>query len=674
MESVPLYQYFLISFNLTACRINFRKSILHFSFHEIPFHVFDYIILRNVTCNSFLINFVIFYVFRAAGFTADFCGIILMLRSRMDRASPVLYGEAMDKLRYIKDFLSENKFKYAAGILFLLCVDALQLVLPKVLGDVTDLLEGGTLTKAMLVRYSAIIVLIAVGVAVFRFLFRYTLMSVARTVELNLRNRFYAHLQKLSINYFNLHKTGDLMAHATNDLNNVTMASGQGIIFVIDSLLIPVAALIMLLATGGLKLTAACFAPLLLLGVSVIFFMKVMQSRVQKQQEAFSALTETARENFSGIRVIKAFAQEEKEIARFEKTNAVNREANLKFVRLMSMMFPTVMSISALSFVIALWLGGILVIRNQLTLGDFVAFNSYLGMLIWPITAIGWVANMFQRGFVSLERMNVIMDEKPEISDNETYNISSVKGSIKFEGLNFAYPGTNRDVLKNINISVEAGKTLAIVGRTGSGKTTLINLISRLLAVPEKTIFIDGTDINRIPLQVLRGSIGSVPQDTFLFSASIAENIGFFRNCGFDRIQWAARTAKIYDSINEFPNKFDTVVGERGVTLSGGQKQRIAIARAIIDTPSILILDDCLSAVDANTEEEILGELKEIMRQRTSIIVSHRVSAVKDADEIIVLEDGEITERGTHASLLEHKGFYHELYAKQLLINRLEET
>jgi len=580
----------------------------------------------------------------------------------------------MNKLRYVRDLLIKYKYRYAIGIVFLLCVDILQLILPKILGDVTNLLETKSLTQALLAEYALILVLIAVGVAIFRFLFRYALMSVSRSIELSLRNRFYAHLQKLSTSYFNKHKTGDLMAHATNDMGNVTMASGQGIIFLIDSFLIPIVALVMMLKTGGLKLTAFCFSPLLLLGISVVFFMKVMQSRVQKQQEAFSNLTEAVRENFSGIRVIKAFAQEDKEVSRFERINAINREANLKFLRLMSMMFPTVMSIAALSFVIALWFGGILVIEGSLTLGDFVAFNSYLGMLIWPITAIGWVANMFQRGFVSLERINTILDEKPEISDNKPVDKDFIEGSIEFKGLTFTYPGSDKPVLNDISVSVEAGRTLAIVGRTGSGKTTLVNLISRLLSTSEGKLFIDGIDIDKIPLSVLRGSIGTVPQDTFLFSSSITENIDFFRNCSFEAIENAAKTARIYDSINEFPKKFDTVVGERGVTLSGGQKQRVAIARAILGTPSILILDDCLSAVDANTEEEILKDLKKIMKERTSIIVSHRISAVKDADEIIVLDDGNIVERGTHTVLLDQKGFYYGLYTKQLLINQLEEA
>lgn len=587
----------------------------------------------------------------------------------------------MSALRYIKDLLLKYKFRYALGVVFLLGVDTLQLVMPKILGNATDSLESGTLTMKQLTGFAVTIALIAVGIAVFRFLFRYTLYGVSRTIEHSFRNRFYAHLQRLSPNYFNVHKTGDLMAHATNDMNNVTMATGQGIIFAIDCLLIPVAALVMMLVTAGIRLTAACFAPLLFLAVTVTFFMKIMEAAVQKQQEAFSNLTETARENFSGIRVIKSFVQEQKEIEKFERINRINKEANLKFIRLMSMMFPSVMLISSISFVIALWYGGILVIEGALSLGDFVAFNSYLGLLIWPITALGWVANIFQRGSVSLERISTIMDEKPEILDRECETASGgnpvksrIDGYLELRNLSFTYPGSKEPVLKNINISIEKGKTLAIIGRTGSGKTTLINLIPRLLSVPDNTLFIDGTDVNDIPLSLLRTSIGYVPQETFLFSDTIRNNIDFYRSLSDEEVEDASKIARLYDNIIEFPKQFDTMVGERGVTLSGGQKQRVAIARAVVGSPSILILDDCLSAVDAKTEESILADLKVLMKQRTSIIISHRISAVKDADEIIVLEDGQIIERGTHASLVELGGYYNNLYNRQLLADEIEEA
>lgn len=582
----------------------------------------------------------------------------------------------MSTLRYIGDFLLKYKYRYVWGVIFLLCVDVLQLMTPKVLGNATDSLEGGTLTRAKLTGYVTAVVLIAIGIAAFRFLFRYMLYGVSRSIELSFRNRFYSHLQRLSANYFNTRKTGDLMAHATNDMNNVTHAAGQGIIFAVDCLLIPIAALIMMFHTAGFSLTAACFVPLLLLSVVVVFFMRIMQATVEKQQEAFSNLTETVRENFSGIRVIKSFVQEKKEIERFGVVNTLNKEANLKFTRLMSMMFPSVMLISSISFVIAIWYGGLLVIDGSLTLGGFVAFNSYLGMLIWPITALGWVANIFQRGSVSLNRINTIMDEKPEIADDAGVNTAktAVEGSIEFRKLTFSYPGSKKPILENIQITVKKGKTLAIVGRTGSGKTTLINLIPRLLSAQAETLYIDGEDINTIPLSSLRRSIGCVPQETFLFSDTIRNNIDFYRGFSGEEIESAAKIARLYDNIMEFPDRFNTYVGERGVTLSGGQRQRVAIARAILGAPSILILDDCLSAVDTKTEESIMKDLRILMKQRTSIIVSHRISAVKDADEIIVLKEGKIVEKGTHASLIELGGYYHNLYTRQLLADEIEEA
>jgi ATP-binding cassette subfamily B multidrug efflux pump len=559
--------------------------------------------------------------------------------------------------------------------LCLLAVDALQLVLPIVLGTITDLIRARELERSSLAKYAFYIVIIAAGIAVFRFLWRYLVLGVSRLIEEQLRNRFYAHIQTLSASYFNAHKTGDLMAHATNDINSITMAAGHGIVVVVDSIVIPMVALVMMFNTVGPRLTLAVFSPLVLLAVIVGLFSKQMQIRIRRMQESFSDMTETVRENFSGIRVVKSYVQEFEEIRKFEKSNSINKQNNLKYVRLTSMLFPTVMSISSVSFAIALWYGGTEVINGHITLGDFVAFNSYLGMLIWPIAALGWVVNVMERGSVSLKRINEILDEQPEIRNAETIApLSNIEGRIVFKNLTFSYPGSMKPVLKNINIVLEKGKTLAIVGRTGSGKSTLVNLIPRLYNVGNDMLLIDDVDINHISLNVLRNSIGYVPQDTFLFSSTIKENIDFYRGHSEESIVNASKWAGVYENIIGFPHQFDTAVGERGITLSGGQKQRIAIARAIIASPSILILDDCLSAVDTQTEEKILRELKHIMSKRTSIIVSHRISTIKDADEIIVLENGEIVERGTHESLLEQQGFYYSLYQKQLLAEQIEEA
>jgi ABC-type multidrug transport system, ATPase and permease components len=578
----------------------------------------------------------------------------------------------MNNLRYIKDMILENKYKYLIGVLCLIVVDGLQLILPWLIGKITDFLQAGSLDKVKILNYALIIVAMALGIASFRFLWRYLILGVSKSMEATLRERFYAHLQKLDASYYNVHKTGDLMAHATNDIGNITMATGMGVIISIDSALIPVVAIIMMINSGGVKLTLASFAPLILLFVFMMFFSKSMHQRVTAQQEAFSAMTETARENFSGIRVIKSFVQELKEIQKFEKANRHNRQMNLRFVMLTNMMFPTIMTISSIAFAIGLWFGGILVIREQITLGGFIAFNSYLGMLIWPISALGWVISIFQRGKVSLERINAIMDEKPGIQDSDNTKEMKIKGTIEFRNLSFTYPGTEKPVLKNINIDVQSGKTLAIVGRTGSGKSTLVNLIPRLYNAPKDTLFIDGQDINDLSLSTLRDAIGCVPQDTFLFSSTIKNNIDFYLGRKGEEIIEASKTAMIYNDIIEYPSKFDTQVGERGVTLSGGQKQRVAIARAILKSPAILILDDCLSAVDTRTEEEILKGMKQIMKQRTSVIVSHRISTIQEADVIIVLENGEIIERGTHDELLSLKGEYYSLYQKQLLAEQIE--
>lgn len=581
----------------------------------------------------------------------------------------------MRELRYIKDVIVKYKFRYLSGIVFIIIVDTLQLIMPAALGRITDLLKTGRLDRYSILMYSLLFVGIAAGIAVFRFLWRFMIFGVSKIIETELRSRLYQHIQKLSAGYFSIHKTGDLMAHATNDINNISSALGVGITLGIDSSLIPVAAIIMMIFTAGPKITLIAALPLFLLAGIMVVFIRYMHERIEKVQESFSMLTEKVQENFSGIRVIKAFVQEQKEIEKFCETNKHNRDMNMRFVRMYSLLFPLVMTVSSFSFAIALWYGGIQVIYGGITLGGFVAFNSYLGMLIWPIAALGWITNIFQRGSVSLKRVNEILDEKPDITDPaEPADITSIKGSIDIRNLTFSYPGNNKPVLKNINITIESGKTLAIVGRTGNGKTTLINLLQRLYNVADNTILIDDTDINKIPLAVLRESFGCVPQDTFLFSATVHDNIDFFHNAGQESLIEASRLARVYDNIMEFPKGFDTFVGERGVTLSGGQKQRVAIARSLLVNPSILLLDDCLSAVDTRTEEEILKGLKGVMKGRTSIIVSHRVSTIKEADEIIVLDEGEIIEHGSHESLLKEQGTYNDLYRKQLLAEQLEEA
>ncbi len=571
----------------------------------------------------------------------------------------------------LKDFFIEHKWKYIVGVLWLLCVDILQLFIPKILGAYTDVIKTGNITSRNILFYGIAIVVIAFFMFVFRYLWRIYIMGTARLLEYKLRNDLYAHFQKLSTNYFNNHKTGDLMAHATNDINAVRMAAGPGIIMIFDATILLAASVFMMAQTISLNLTLVALIPLPFLAFITGKFGAIIHNRFRKTQESFSNLTEKVQENFSGIRVVKSFVQENEEINKFTDANQDYVDKNMRLVRIHAIFHPVVQFISGLSLLIVLLYGGILVINREISLGDFVAFNSYLGLLTWPMMAIGRVVNILQRGSASMARLNEIFRTEPEIFDlpNIVNNeIHTIKGDIQIKNLSYSYPQTNTYVLKDINIHIPQGNTLAIVGRTGSGKTTLVNLLLRLFDIDNGKINIDGYDIKEIPLELLRQSIGYVPQDNFLFSTTIKENIGF----GIDdydnpTIEKAAKNADIYDNIMDFPNKFDTIVGERGVSLSGGQKQRISIARALIKNPSILILDDSLSAVDTKTEEAILLRLKEQMKNKTSIIISHRISTIKDADEIIILEDGLITERGTHDGLMNSKGIYYELYQKQLL-------
>ncbi|MGE4283405.1 MAG: ABC transporter ATP-binding protein [Clostridia bacterium] len=578
----------------------------------------------------------------------------------------------MSKFKQLVPFFKQYKYRYIIGILCILLVDALQVVNPKILGSITGLLEKGNATREQLGQYVGLLLAIALAVGILRYLWRAYIVGTGRLLENYLRDSLFSHFQSLSQDFFNQHKTGDLMAHATNDILSIRTMFSMGIVAAVDFVFLTIASVYMMATTIHLKLTVAALSPLMILAFVLLKFVKIIQQRFKESQEAFAALTDNVQEAFSGIRVIKSFVQEEEEFKKYTKVNADNMEKNIRLARIWSIAFPLIMFIASLSILITLLYGGILVIQREIELGDFIAFNGYLGLLVWPMMALGWVTGLIQRGIASMDRLNILFQEKPEILDGENAVRMNVKGDIRFEGLTFTYPGEKVPVLKNISLHIPQGQMLAVVGRTGSGKSTLVNLIIRLYNVESGQLFIDNVDINDIQLDSLRQSIGCVPQDNFLFSTTIKENIDFFMGASIQQIEEAAKIAQVYQDIKGFPEQFHTVLGERGVSLSGGQKQRISMARALVRNPEVLILDDSLSAVDTRTEEAILNSLQIFMRNRTSIVVSHRISSIKNADQIIVLDHGKIVERGTHEQLLEQQGLYNEIYLKQLLEEKLE--
>ena len=569
-------------------------------------------------------------------------------------------------------YLREYKKDIIIGIILIIISDVLFAVLPKILQYTIDAIAKG-IDLRQLAIYALLLVGIAALYAGIRFLMRKIVVGVSRKVEYQLRNDFFRHLQRLSLRFFVNNRTGDLMARATNDINAVTTTLGMGGLLTISNGFIFTFIFVLMITTNA-KLTLLSLIPFPFILLLMYFSFSYFYQTFEKVQEQFSSITAKAQENISGIRVIKAYVQELNEIEQFNELNQTYLKQNLKLAKARGLMWSSMEVMFGIALLILLWFGGNAVINGTMTLGNLVAFTVWLGMLGWPIISFGWILNLIQRASASMNRLNEIMDTEPLIQDSSCtdHSIQGISGGIEFRNVSFFYD--QKPILKNINLNITPGMTLAIIGPTGSGKTTLINLIPRLIDVTDGAVLIDGKDIKCIPVKTLRTSIGFVPQETFLFSESIEENISFgVEKAGGEDIQWAADISTISHDLENFPDKFQTLIGERGVNLSGGQKQRTAISRALLRKPKILILDDALSSVDTYTEEQIMKSLLDNYFNQTSIIISHRISTIKHADLIIVLDNGEIIEQGTHDELVKLRGFYAQLHRQQLLEKALEE-
>ncbi|NHN33599.1 ABC transporter ATP-binding protein [Paenibacillus agricola] len=582
----------------------------------------------------------------------------------------------MERTSIFWNHIKNYRWSYVIGFALLSISSLLQLLIPVLLGQFTDRLQISSLTYGETIQFAIWMTAVGLGIAIFRSTSRIYLFRLARVLETRVRGDLFKHWEKLSAQYFNNQRIGDLMSHAISDVQVIREVSMQGYFNILEAILLITVSVIAMVTSVNPWLTLVTMLPLPLLSILAYRFNDRIQKQSANMQSAISDLTSRVQEFTAGIRVVKAFVQEKEESKLFTKDNEHAVDMNRKFVRTNSLFSSLSTGIVGFSFLVSVVMGGVMVLNHVITLGQFVAFNTYLSLLMGPIENLGKVVNLMQRGKASEKRIMEIFNTQPQVIDDlvADQTIERIGGEIEVRNLTFAYPEEeDRPMLKNVSLKVPKGTSLAIVGRVGSGKSTLVHLLVRLHNPPEGTVFIDGRDIHEIPLNILRGQIGIVPQDQFLFSSTIRDNIGFDPHPYTDeQVVEASKVAQVYENIVEFPDQFDTTLGERGISLSGGQRQRVSIARAIIKKPSILIFDDSLSAVDTITEDLILEGLKSVMNKRTTIIIGHRISSVQGADQIIVMEAGQIVERGTHEKLLQRNGIYADLYHKQQLDQEAE--
>ena len=572
------------------------------------------------------------------------------------------------KNRIVSEFLRKYWTNYLWGTVFLLLCVSMEALSPRYLGIIIDLLKAPVVDTHQVMRYVGRILLAALGVFATRFIWRYFIMGNARNMECFLRMKLFRHLQQMSVDFYNNRKTGDLMAYAINDIGAVRQSFGPGVSLILNGLGMGLISVFSMAKSVNTRLTLFALLPIPFVVFIIVRLGGTIQKRFRTVQKNFATISDRIQENISGIRVIKTYVQEEDEVGRFDVLNDRMKQSNINMVRVSSILTPLIQIFFGISFTINLIYGSSLVRAHEISLGDFVAFNGYLAMIMRPVISIGRIINIFQRGMASYKRLGEIFEVEPGIRDEipPSGSMERLEGNLSIRDLSFRYPGQEEYALKDININLKKGRILGVIGRTGSGKTTLVNLLLRLYNVEPGKILLDGKDINEYSLEELRENIGYVPQDNFLFSDSIYENVRYFNDrYSDDEIKSAVQSSMIYQDIMEFPDQFETQIGERGANLSGGQKQRISIARAIIKHPPIYILDDALSAVDTRTEGAILKNLKREMEGHTGIVIAHRISALRNADEIIVLDHGRIVEQGTHDELIDREGLYRELYQEQ---------